>query len=247
MGNLTALTEEHRRKIENLHEVIPNLAFGIAEEVAHIEKSKGWLDDIAYMANIHGRVDTKAASKLLRWPELIEINSEDTYITGGHRAGYDKVKLSFSVRQADKRVVISKVIAFKHWTNLFDKPRLIKFNGPSHIIHNHAANCTRGIDEPTDRLVTVTFTEKNYHDPELTNWVDADEADVEPVQVFKTDEFAFIYCLYEDIKINNRTMPCPPFTFRIPLSIGWKVKNFRHVASTLSFTSMTGSTATQPS
>lgn len=90
-------------------------------------------------------MNTKALGELLKWPELTEIDSVYNHVLGGHRKENDKISLSFSVKQVDYDTSVNEINAFTHWVDLLDKPKLMKYDRPSHIIHVGRLNCKQGI------------------------------------------------------------------------------------------------------
>lgn len=191
LNDMNSLAEEMRTNIENIYTLMPELAFDISDEITEMSKSKTYIEEITQTALTHGQFNIEAASKLFRWPELTQYETDQTQILGAHRVDSSKIHLRFSVRLVDQNIRVSKVVSFPHWVDFLDKPRLLRYDGPLFIVHNKRVNCTLGIDEPVDKMIIATCERPNSYDERLNNWVEIDVED-HPVTVFKTNKYSYV-------------------------------------------------------
>lgn len=125
------------------------------------------------------------------------------------------------------------MVPFAHYGNLTGTTSLLRSAGPTHVVHNTSADCTKGIDRLIMRGVYVICDATGSLDPKLSNWVAAPHgvfnmSETEPV-VHRTPFYSQIYCFGHNITVaDGSTAKCPWFVFKLPANMGFTVGGLHH-------------------
>jgi len=174
-----------------------------------------------------GRIDTKKLAKLLNVTNFDQIIEEDTTFIKAAKLNNNCVKLVFTANIASTDTIVYRIDPFKIWTELTDRPKYMKYDGPSLIIHNYTSDCTTSVLDEFSRMVTQRCNKAKYRDPRLDSWklekvVDTIE-EIPLYTEYKLDRNKFhIYCFPDNITVTNEgmneTYRCPTIPFKISVA-----------------------------
>jgi len=211
-----------------------------------IHLSSGALDKLAESCE-NGEVDTEALLYLLdpkrevRTGPINEIRSmrtSRTRLESVRRVDSHTIDITFLGEHVSKDNKVYTVEAFDVWVNLTDTPKLTRYIGPKHIIHNKRLNCTKGIQlsDSAQQGIYDSCETADYTDPRLQEWQDITNDDsnhkTEP-QIKRTKTDSFVYCLYGNITLGNDTLECPPYVMHLNKVQSFVTRTYNHTARTI--------------
>lgn len=141
--------------------------------------------------------------------------------------------LKFVTRQIDRKTFVLQADPFKTYTNLTGKPCLREYVGIKNVIHNVTANCTWPISNlAIERYQFAKCEEQNKHFVTSSNdWKELfcqkDLNHIAPADDLKlTKRHVHFYCVNDNITIEGKSRNCPPFVFKLPIDVSWKLGKY---------------------
>ena len=190
------------------------------------------------------QIDTKSLAYLLEMQSLRKLTSELTKLDVIRRIDHNTVNIRFTHPYTDKHTRVFKVLSFKYWVNLTSHPMMLDYDGPEYLIHNYTSNCTKGIDQPETDAIYESCMTKDYGDPRLQLWKSSEPKDeIPPPEIKKTRSHTFVYCMFNNITIENETVRCPPFVIKFPILQSFETHGIVHNAT---FTRVNATNTIQP-
>lgn len=180
-----------------------------------------------------GKLPMRAMGTILNLDSLGEFDAEDT--TNWRAEVIDNMTVHFDVnlRLKSEDTAVFEADPFQMVANLTTHPTPLIYAGPSLVIHNNTANCTRGITRPKGRSIYDRCDEYNMGDEKLQNWIRdtntnlTDLTKISPA-VKKTIDGNVVYCLYQNITVKAKSTRCPPWPFLLPATESFNVTGHRH-------------------
>lgn len=236
LEELTKQAALNKLGIQQLSKLIPEVASHLYRIYDNIHRDSSAMRNMARSC-MKGQVEPEAASQLFSQPQLADRSAGDMVL---ENVEYTESLLTvqFIVDRAAEDTTIYKLHTFDHWVNYTEaKPKMMRYRGPMHALLNTTANCTKGINEPEGQMILERCDEENYYDPRLSEWTEINKSERQPaaVQVIKGINFKSVYCLYShiDLPALDKTILCPPYAFKLPLNVAFKVDTHVHNTSTI--------------
>jgi len=201
-----------------------------------IDRMSDQLDAIVDRAS-EGRIDTKRLSKLLNVSDFMKVQEEDTTFIKLVKLTNNCVKLVFSANHPSDDTLVYRIDPFKIWTELTERPKYVRYDGPDLIIHNHTSDCTIAVLDEYTRMITQRCSRSKYRDPKLNTWRLVKEVeDLSKIPLateYKLDGDKFhVYCFPDNITVftkdQNESYACPTIPFKLSV-----VNNFSTTTETM--------------
>ena len=229
---------EQNRQIKHLAKLLPQVtwlsSFIQSRILSRVADLKTIINEFTY-----GRVATLEMSDLLNITSLKEVDNYETlfeYVKPGHAP--NNIRLKFWVTNKSKDTFVYKVSAFRHWdhlssTNLTQQPSLMEYQGDNYLIYNKTSNCIKAIEEPAQRLISEECSDQDYVDPKLRVWrtlitTDRIYEHNNSTTVKKTARYNYVYCFPWNITIADGVHRCPPYVFRVPVSLAFTTQSYKY-------------------
>lgn len=201
-----------------------------------IKHASNLLEDLAYDCSVHGRVNTRALSKLTDRVEFRDIRPEDTHGLTVNSIGPNKLEITFLSPSTSKDAHIYAVKTFPLATNLTSEPVVLKYTGPEFVIHNTTANCTKGIEQPRVLRISEVCMQENYSDPRLLSWTKTNmSVDALDAQVISKRGTVHVFCLSNHINFGDKNITCPAWPFALPSLTTFRAGDIAHTAQVLRY------------
>lgn len=186
-----------------------------------------------------GRIAIEPFVRLTGIVGLKEFSSDDTALISIKRINEYTLNFHFTAMQESRDTKAYKVQAFRHWDNLDETPKLLKYTGAEYLIYNETSNCIRSLPGLPDRYISQQCLELDGEDPALNQWETVAETEnieryANESQIFKTILHNYIYCFPGSIKIDNKNYKCPIDAFRLGSNHEFMTARERHVPSMFS-------------
>lgn len=114
-----------------------------------------------------------------------------------------------------------------HLINTHDSTSIAEYKGPHYIIYNNTANCIKGIDQPYSRRVI----DNNAKDERLNDWEHREiprNTTKIPVTLKTVGGWHYIYYYSHNIKQRAKTIRCPPYVFKVPVTETFELEGQKH-------------------
>ena len=116
------------------------------------------------------RVNGRALANLLNMTELATVDKHDTRMDQISLITPNIIRFNFSMNVNSHDTFVYRVHTVRVWENLTHTPTPMEYQGPAFVIYNQTGNCTKGIEEPTSRVVNQRCNKQNYTDSKINNW-----------------------------------------------------------------------------
>lgn len=182
------------------------------------------------------RLATKEAHRIYRLEEIADADDKDTFIESMELVNNRTIAVRFNLLTTSMDTQVYAIRGISHFVNETFEPVLMKYVGPSHALFNETNQCSKGLHNPEKRIYNSCST-KQQKDPRLSDWqpvTDPEEVlQLSKPSVYKTDTESIIYCLYSHIVINGIKVSCPPYAFRLPITIAFEILDHAHHVETI--------------
>jgi len=181
----------------------------------------------------HHRVATLEMSELLNLTKIKNIDPVDTEFVSVTRLAKQTLRIMFNVRLKSPDTHVYRVHAFRYWDNLTHVPTMKEYQGSHYVLYNSTSNCSKGLEDVSERAVMDDCYTKNYRDPNLNIWrslITTREIYNQDISTFKrTPHCNYVYCFPFNITIDGETFRCPSLMFKVPVELPFKINNISYI------------------
>lgn len=229
LNELSVKVMENKNILNHMEDTIPAISWTAAYLQVRIAEASNYLDHMI-MARLLGQAHPYYIGKLWNFTRLEGIRNEDTILEEVTRVSESTIFMKISVRNRSPDTHVYEVFTFDYLDDLATEPKLMKYDGPKHLIYNSTSQCVKAIDEPKFLGVQEECTVNGFKDPRLSRWVkSAVTKDFIPRPSFKRIlTHNYIYCYGHNITFNDETHICPTYPFKLPLEIAFKAGDLDH-------------------
>lgn len=232
------IVEQLNREVYSLRQaVLLGVDVSWAATVIHnkILRETDNLEELISSSKQGGKVPLSILSKLLRAPWLD--NFDERHATWVHlnRISESTMEIAFNLKNTSPNVTVLKAQPFVVYNNFtrFGASQLI-YDGPAYAIFNQTNNCSVGVEQPVDGLVSAECLIDNYSDPAFQRWRPGLNktklVDLRP-QVKKNRKSVILYCPMNKYIVDEMERQCPHYPFTLPPRTSFRAKGVRHEVS----------------
>lgn len=182
-------------------------------------------------SKITNLLPTQEMSILFNQPDFRSIDPRDLGIISLKRTGLFTFKISLHHRLINSDLKVFRANPIPHYINVTSNPTKVRYTGNHFMVHNVTNGCTKAINEPMTDLIVTSCRADNHIDVNLDLW--------EPINCFNinscekptikfSSEHSYIECLFNIIVIDNSTMKCPHYPFRLPITTEFILDGYHH-------------------
>lgn len=222
LHKLESLVYANRKDIAFLTASMPKVSWITNVVFGKITEKYGYMNSIIGKLS-EGMIATRELGLLMNTTNLRGTDPKDTVAQTISRPYPDTIRFNFIAREKSKDTKVYQVVPINHWSNLTGTPFYMEYIGSEYLIYNSTSNCAKAIRQPSSRIVQEECNEQDWHDPKLNIWrknYDAfqqKEHYDKPVFI-RSFEWNYFYCYDKNLTTSGKTLECPTYPFRLPIS-----------------------------
>jgi hypothetical protein len=180
-----------------------------------------------------GRIACEPFARLTGLSFLKYVDSRDTELLSVSRINDHAINIKFRTVIESPDTHVERIRAFKHWDNLDETPRLLKYVGAEYVIRNESSNCIKALSSRPERYVNDQCIEDDGEDPAVAQWDTvvqtddihsyANESDAET-----TLAYSYVYCFPGNITIEKELYRCPNSVFKLKSRLKYVTGKRKH-------------------
>lgn len=155
----------------------------------------------------------------------------DLRIISLKRIDLNTFRLSLQLHLIDTNMKVYRANPIPHYINVTTNPTKVNYIGNHFMVRNITNNCFKAIDEPLSDLIVSSCHSDESIDLNLDKWEPIDCNDINTCRkstIKLSTEHTYIQCLFNEITIDNSTMKCPHYPFRLPITTPFSLNDYHH-------------------